>query len=114
MVLLIVVVCQLQLLLEAGQKLYYSLITLKCPTLFTNRTRAWCWLNQRYFPDLHIHTVMLTVLSFLLQLWLELARTFLALQQIGDAQYCVQQAKSTSPGSPAVNHMEGHIFQVSI
>ncbi|KAA6422731.1 MAG: hypothetical protein FRX49_07266 [Trebouxia sp. A1-2] len=40
-------------------------------------------------------------------LWLELARTFLALQQTGDARYCVQQAKSRAPGSPATHHMEG-------
>ncbi|DBB12255.1 hypothetical protein WJX82_010413 [Trebouxia sp. C0006] len=44
-------------------------------------------------------------------LWLELARTFLALQQTGDARYCVQQAKSRAPGSPATHHMEGRVCQ---
>lgn len=49
----------------------------------------------------------------MLQLWLELARTFLALQQTGDARYCVQQAKSRAPGSPATHHMEGRVCQVT-
>ncbi|KAL3145534.1 hypothetical protein ABBQ32_003359 [Trebouxia sp. C0010 RCD-2024] len=44
-------------------------------------------------------------------LWLELARSFLALQQIGDAEYCVQQAKSCTPCSPAAHHMEGRVLQ---
>ena len=66
------------------------------------------------YTDVHVYTVMLIVVDCLLQLWLELARTFLALHQIGDAQYCVQQAKSRSPGSPAVHHMEGRVFQVSM
>ena len=34
-----------------------------------------------------------------LQLWLELARTFPALQQLGNPLHCAQQAKAKSPGS---------------
>lgn len=46
------------------------------------------------------------------QLWLELARTFLALQQMEDAQFCVQQAKDRAPASPATHYMEGRTMQV--
>lgn len=48
------------------------------------------------------------------QLWLELARTFLALQQPEDAQFCVQQAKSRAPASPATQYTEGRVLQVCL
>ena len=48
------------------------------------------------------------------QLWLELARTFLAVHQVGDAGYCVQQAKARAPASPATHHMEGRVHQVCL
>lgn len=49
---------------------------------------------------------------FVVQLWLELARTFLALRQTEDAQFCVQEAKNRTPASPAVHYMEGRTLQV--
>ncbi|KAK9804267.1 hypothetical protein WJX72_004067 [[Myrmecia] bisecta] len=44
-------------------------------------------------------------------LWLELARTFLAQQQTEDARFCVRQAKNLMPWSPAAHHMEGRVAQ---
>ena len=48
------------------------------------------------------------------QLWLELSRIFLAQQQLDDARFCVRQAKSGTPWSPAAHHMAGRVLQVSL